>query len=700
MSTVSGGRPLSVGAVTMSRCAGWFPLLGDLTFSMFARMMLFRRLAALALVLFASAAVQAQTTSEAGVFAGGAFNIHSASFARLGTFRSCCPEFTSGSGIGWYAGGWYGWQLSSSLSLLGRGSLSSEAGRLSDQERSFVADLRDTARVVDALFQHDLDATLLSIGIEPLLAYRLGGSIDLLLGARAGLVLTRSFHQTETLTEPADYGSYLGDDRVWVDTQADIPNASTLRLTAVAGMRYVLPVGRGRKSFLAPELTVHVPLTGVASGVSWSVAQVRLGIALGWSIDQTVDTIPTPPRIQAPPSPPPVIAYTPPQPTITIEGIDVDGTLIPALTVRVEQTQVTTLHPMLGHIYFDAGASTLPERYREGILRAQQDTLRLQPREALHAELFVIAKRLVRVPSARVLCTGTTAGTTDDQGIALARARAEAIRDVLASLGVSREQIDVQTRATPQRMTSASDTADLPMAIAENRRVEITTSTPSILAPLSLGTIDVDVTPMNFRVSSTITSALPITSAVVELRHGNRLLATADHRRPSDRTLDVGLSQGDVAAMTDAPIIATIAVQDSIGQTGEARAMLLVEVSSVSKKRIENLGDTQIERYQLILFDFNDVTVSGANAKLLSLIRSRITPTTQVRIIGATDVLGSSEYNADLSLRRAREVARQLQVPAARVTGSGEIEARFDNTLPEGRAYNRTVIVELINTVK
>ena len=152
--------------------------------------------------------------------------------------------------------------------------------------------------------------------------------------------------------------------------------------------------------------------------------------------------------------------------------------------------------------------------------------------------------------------------------------------------------------------------------------------------------------------------------------------------------------------MTDAPIIATIAVQDSIGQTGEARAMLLVEVSSVSKKRIENLGDTQIERYQLILFDFNDVTVSGANTKLLSLIRSRITPTTQVRIIGATDVLGSSEYNADLSLRRAREVARQLQVPAARITGSGEIEARFDNTLPEGRAYNRTVIVELINTVK
>jgi len=41
-----------------------------------------------------------------------------------------------------------------------------------------------------------------------------------------------------------------------------------------------------------------------------------------------------------------------------------------------------------------------------------------------------------------------------------------------------------------------------------------------------------------------------------------------------------------------------------------------------------------------------------------------------------------------------------LQVSAPTIVGSGEVDARFDNALPEGRAYNRTVIIELINTVK
>ncbi|MEN9796115.1 MAG: hypothetical protein RLZZ150_1092, partial [Bacteroidota bacterium] len=411
--------------------------------------------------------------------------------------------------MSWYAGAWYGWNLSPSLTLLGRVTASSESGMLSDQEPSFVADLRDTARVVDALFQHDIDASLFSIGIEPLLAYRIGGALDLMAGFRAGLVLTHAFHQTETLVEPADYGSFLGDDRVWVDTKADIPEAATLRATAIAGLRYVLPVGRGRSSFLAPELSIHVPLTGVASGVTWNVTQVRLGVAFGWQFDQPIDTTPVLQQIQPPPSPPPVIAFTPPSVSVQIVGVDGNGTERPGQAVRVEQTKVTTLHPMLGHVYFEAGESALPERYRRGIARAQQDTMRLQPREAVHAELYVIAQRIMSTPGAKITVTGTTAGNANDQGLVLARARAETVRDILVSLGVSVDRIDLQVRAVPQKMTTASDTSESKLAIDENRRAEITSAYPGILAPLTLGSTDVSVTPSTYRVLSSVTSAVP-----------------------------------------------------------------------------------------------------------------------------------------------------------------------------------------------
>lgn len=638
----------------------------------------------------------AQPTYEAGVVAGGAYNIHSAQFSKLGTFPSCCPEFTGGSGLGWYAGAWYGWRLTPSVTLLGRLTASSEQGLLSYQERSFVADLRDTAKVVNALFQHDLRASLLSIGIEPLLAVRVVGSLDLMIGARAGVVVTRRFQQTETLTEPADYGAFLGDDRVWVDTQADIPLASTLRFTGVAGVRYVLPVGRRGNSFFAPELSVHLPLSGVANSVTWSVTQVRLGIAFGWAPAPPDAPLPPP----SPPPPPPVIAFAPPLVNVRLVGIDVDGSELPDQSVRVEQTQVTTLHPMLGHVYFDDAQSVLPNRYRTGIERARRDTLRLLPREALHAELYFIAQRMARNPHARLTLTGTTAGIGADQGARLTRARALSVRDMLVELGVAGDRIDVQSRSTPQKMTSASDTAESRLAIEENRRVEIVASSPDIMAPLTLGSTDVDVSPSSYRIVSSIASVLPITSASIELRQAERVLTRADRPRVPGDTIEVTLSDDDIAALSDEPLVATVIARDSIGQTSSAQATVRVEVSAISKGRVENLGTTQIERYQLILFDFNDVTVSGANARLLALIRSRISPTTRVRIVGATDVMGSSEYNADLSLRRAREVARQLQISDPEIVGSGEQDSRFDNSLPEGRAYNRTVIVELINSAK
>ncbi len=675
------------------------PLDNDLPLSMFAHMKFSAGIIAVIITLASSHSVHAQVSSDAGIIAGGTWNLHSASFSKLDTFPSCCPEFTGGSGFGWYVGGWYSWPLTSSLALHGRLSASSESGLLSDQERSFVADLRDTAKVVDALFQHDLRATLISIGLEPLLAYRVTSGLDVLVGARVGFVATHRFHQTETLVEPADFGAYLGDDRVWVDTEADIPAAASMRLSAVAGIRYLLPMGPRKRSFLAPELMVHMPLTGVANGVQWSVTQVRLGIALGWSLVKDVDTVSPQPQ-QPPPPPPPVIAFTPPSAEVTLVCLDRDGTVMSDTLVRVEQTRVTTLHPLLGHVYFDEGRADVPERYTVGITRAQEDTLRLLPREALYGELYVIAQRMLRNPAAKIICTGTTSGTPSDQGLQLARSRAERIRDILISLGVPNDRIELAARNTPARMTTASDTADATSAIEENRRVEITSTSPDILAPLALGSIDVSARPSSFRITSTITSALPITSARVELRQGSRLLAQADHTQPTNRVLDVRLTPEDIAAMSDEPLIAQLALRDANGATAQDEFMLPVAISSTSRGRLEDAGDAQIERFQLILFDFNDVNVSGANARLLALIRSRISPTTQVRIIGVTDVLGSSEYNADLSLRRAREVARQLQVPGATIIGMGERDSRFDNGLPEGRAYNRTVIIELIHSTK
>ena len=63
-----------------------------------------------------------------------------------------------------------------------------------------------------------------------------------------------------------------------------------------------------------------------------------------------------------------------------------------------------------------------------------------------------------------------------------------------------------------------------------------------------------------------------------------------------------------------------------------------------------------------------------------------------------TDRIGESDYNQDLSRRRALETARLVKariVPETIVSEGGGERPIFNNDLPEGRMYNRTVIVEI-----
>lgn len=642
--------------------------------------------------------------NEVGIVAGGAYNNHTAAFGKLGSFPSCCPEFTGGSGMGFYLGGWYGVALNDRFRLLGRLTYSTENGGMTDDEQSFVADLRDTAKVVEATFTHQLDATLSSIGIEPLVAYRVFGGLDLMLGARLGVTLTSSFHQTETLTKPEDYGTYLGDDRVWVDTEADIPDATGIRATLVGGLRYVLPIGRGRSTFLAPEFTYHLPLTGVASNVSWDVAQIRFGIALGWqlstssSADTSVQVPVHPPTFIAPP--PPVVMVPAPVVSVLASGLMPDGTVIADPVIQIEETQVTTLHPLLGHVYFDEGASTIPQRYLDGIERARADTIGLTPIEAAHGELAIIAQRLAASPRATIKVTGNTSGTPLDNGLQLARSRAERVRDKLVDLGVAPSRISVNARIVPVQATKASDQEMAVLAAEENRRVEITSDDAVVSGPVSLGSIAVSVSPSTLRIQTDVYAAGGVRTAQLMLRQGSETIDRADQRTQATNIRDVSLETEDLRKLTGSPYVASISVTDSLGKTSEAFDTIAVQHLTVSKKRVENLGDVQVERFELVLFDFNDVAINGDNARLLDYVRSRMKPGTRVKVIGATDVMGSDEYNRDLSLRRAREVARILNVPEATVEGIGEADPNFPNDLPEGRAYNRTVVIELVSPVR
>lgn len=646
---------------------------------------------ALATTLYAEAF--GQPIPGFGVIGGATINMPDAGFRQLGSFPSCCPEFTSGTGTGGQFGGWLERRIAHRVSIVGRLMLSWDNVSFTDDESSFVADLRDTPRVVPALFRHQLQSSHAAITIEPLVAFTLFDRTSLVFGPRVALGVSSRFRQTETLVEPADFGSFVGSGRVWIDNSGDIPSTPAVAAWLTSGLRTTFNLRSDESLTLTPELTYSYALNDVSQGADWKPHALRLSVSLGWhGSSLPPDTLV--PTIQAP-----AIAVSepvkPPAPKIRLKvyGINDDGTVIPDPIIERRETKVINLHPMLGHVYFDDNSSVIPERYLRGTDRAIRDTLTLTSMEALHGELAIIALRMKARPQARLRVGGMTANTATDKGAELARSRAEAVAAKLRDLGIESERIEVITGDRLFTATRMSDTSERVLAIEENRRVEISCSDEVVMGPISLGSIDISVFPKRIRVADSIVSSSPLTVST-DLRLDDTVVSIPRARDAQGASGDVDLTSivtGSASRSLNVKVTAT----DSAGQTGQEVLSIPIRRQDTAISKTTRSGELQVERYGLVLFDFNTANIGPHHMLIINIIKSRITPTTTVAVYGMTDRAGSDDYNRLLSLRRAREVARMLGVKDVAVEGLGEDSPQFPNQLPEGRAANRTVIVEL-----
>jgi outer membrane protein OmpA-like peptidoglycan-associated protein len=628
-----------------------------------------------------------------GLIGGVTINVPDARFRQLGSFPSCCPEFTNGSGMGGQFGGWVGRRIADRVSIIGRLLLSWDNVSFTDDESSFVADLRDTPRVVPALFRHQLQSSHAAIVIEPLVAFTLFDRTSLMFGPRVALGLSSTFRQTETLVEPADFGSFVGTGRVWIDNSGDIPSTQVVAAWITSGLRTTFNLRSDESLTLSPELTYSYAMNNVSQGANWKPHALRLSVSLGWNgstrpPDVLVPAIQVPAIVDAEPTKPPA-----PEIRLKVYGINDDGTIILDPIIERRVTKVINLHPMLGHVYFDDNSSMIPERYLKGTARAIRDTLTLTSMEALHGELAIIALRMKARPQARLRVGGMTANTATDKGAELARRRAESVVAKLIDLGIESERMELITGDRLFPATRMSDTSERVLAIEENRRVEISCTDDVVMGPISLGSIDISVFPKRLRVADSITSSSPLTVST-DIRLDDTVVSVP-------RTLDAQGASGDVdltsivTGSASRSLNVKVTATDSAGQTGQEVLSIPIRRQDTSISKTTRSGELQVERYGLVLFDFNTANIGPHHMLIINIIKSRITPTTTVAVYGMTDRAGSDDYNRLLSLRRAREVARMLGVKDVAVEGLGEDSPQFPNQLPEGRAANRTVIVEL-----
>jgi len=109
-----------------------------------------------------------------------------------------------------------------------------------------------------------------------------------------------------------------------------------------------------------------------------------------------------------------------------------------------------------------------------------------------------------------------------------------------------------------------------------------------------------------------------------------------------------------------------------------------------------------------VIYEFNDSKSIRIYEKYLTEIVAPLIPdNATVNIHGYTDIIGTEEFNQQLSLARARDAEQIIKNALSKsgrkdvkfeVFGFGEDESlsQFDNNLPEERFYNRTVIIDIV----
>jgi outer membrane protein OmpA-like peptidoglycan-associated protein len=191
-----------------------------------------------------------------------------------------------------------------------------------------------------------------------------------------------------------------------------------------------------------------------------------------------------------------------------------------------------------------------------------------------------------------------------------------------------------------------------------------------------------------------VESQAGVTSWLVSVRQDGNVLKSFDGRGDVPRVLEWQIErERTTIPRGSASLTYRIDVTDAAAQQASSPLRSLpIEQLTVQKKRRERLGDKEIDRYNLILFEFNSEELGDRNRRITEMIRPRIASNATVKITGYTDRIGELSVNLPLSMGRARSAARALGQPLEKATGLGETDM-YTNDLPEGRFYCRTVSI-------
>lgn len=636
-----------------------------------------------------------------GLYTGFGMNLYNADFRNLPGVPNCCPKFTSGNGFGFSFGLLYDFYLNNESYISIRGDFSKYDGLLKTLETtSGIID----GKSAEVSFAHTIDSYISSLGIQGLYSYNFYKEFSGHLGFRFGFPVSATYKQKEEIVNPVDRGTFPDGTRIRNQNSGNIPEVNGLQMSVNLGLSYELPLNRKKWLFLVPELFYGYNFTNIVKDVDWNLHTLRLGAAIKYRIPPPPPPPPPPPLL--PPDPDYPMPPRPPEIFADLEVVQLDSNknVQKDFKIKIEDFTSLNLRPLLNYIFFDENSSEIPNRYHK-LKKSETENFTLKRLANLdvlptyYHILNIVGKRLNEIPGANITLIGTNQNFNEEKGnIQLSERRALAVKDYLVNIwNVNEKQIKIVSRNLPKEPANNNELG----GPDENRRVEIVSDDWRILEPVITGDTIRKISETAFHFIPKIKSDAGLEEWSIDVKQNNKRLIKFFGEKPTDK-IEWQINQKDTSSPRQSGIVEVVlSAKDKLGQEAKSSPKKIsIEQLTIDKKRLERIADKEFEYYSLILFDYGKSDLGKENRSVLDFVKSRVSEKSTVTITGYTDNIGDDETNLKLSEARAKSAAKRLNLPNAKVFGVGESELLYDNTLPEGRFYCRTVKITIETPVQ
>lgn len=506
-------------------------------------------------------------------------------------------------------------------------------------------------------------------------------------------LVDKSYSQTEQIVSPE--GVLFPDGRqIRTTGEGPFPGLGT-SMGVGGGIGFVLDVSSEVE--IALEVSYRYGLNSLTTSTTWNQSWIGAGIAIRYRMRESEEPPPPPPPA---PEPAPIVEVVKePEPAPAVIAS------LSTVPLEIRETVVTQTFPLLPYLFFDSASAALPAKYAffDAVSTFDEKGLPKETLPIYYRILDILGSRMRVKKDAKLVITGTTdagEGASNEERASIATSRAQSVADYIRRRwDVASERLIVRTSmkpTNPSRQTYSE-------GAAENRRVELSSADEALLGPI-LHTRFNEYVPVQSRhdFSTSIRNPERAERWNLSVVHDGKLVGSKRGKLLPPETLSFDLSQemtnqlGPVTGLVDT-LLATLEVQQIDREPAVATAEFPL------RKTVSNY---EVSRLSLIVFDFDKSDISEQNREMMErVVKSATGQGSTAKIVGTTDKLGERDHNMELSQDRAksvesfvRSIAPSLDIQEVR--GIGPDQLPYDNMIPEGRFYCRTVSLQITTPLR